>query len=148
RRQSYTSIAAYELVFILPIERDNPVRTHPFVVQFLLGINVIAFVISGFGASPHVAQRFGFVATSPHVSTLLSHMFLHAGFLHLFGNMFFLWMFGDNVEDVLGHSVFAASYMVCGIGAALGQYLSAPRSPIPMIGASGAISGVMALYIV
>jgi membrane associated rhomboid family serine protease len=135
-------------VFILPIERDNPVCCRPYVVQVLLGINVVAFVVSGFGASQHVAQRFGFLAASPHISTLFSHMFLHAGFLHLLGNMFFLWMFGDNVEDVLGHTVFLISYLVCGIGAAFGQYLSAPHSAVPMVGASGAISGVMALYIV
>ena len=75
--------------------------------------------------------------------TLISSMFLHAGFMHLAGNMLFLWIFGDNLEDEMGHLRFLGFYLVCGTAAALAQALVDPASPIPMVGASGAISGVL-----
>jgi membrane associated rhomboid family serine protease len=78
--------------------------------------------------------------------TLLTSMFLHGGWLHLLGNVWFLWVFGNNVEDAMGHGRFAAFYLLCGIGAAAAQLLIDPGSPVPMVGASGAISGVMGAY--
>ena len=74
-------------------------------------------------------------------------MFLHSGFAHIFGNMLFLWVFGDNIEDRLGHWRYAAFYLVCGLAAALGQIMLGPDSIIPMLGASGAISGVLGGYL-
>lgn len=75
-------------------------------------------------------------------------MFLHGGFGHLLSNMWFLWLFGDNVESVLGHLKYFLFYLVCGIGAAIGQFLISPSSNIPMIGASGAIAGILGAYMI
>jgi membrane associated rhomboid family serine protease len=75
-------------------------------------------------------------------------MFLHGGFLHVAGNMLYLWIFGDNVEDRMGHGRFVAFYLLCGVAAALGQTITVPNSPVPMVGASGAIAGVMGAYFV
>jgi membrane associated rhomboid family serine protease len=74
-------------------------------------------------------------------------MFLHGGFLHLFGNMIYLWIFGNNIEDTLGHFRFLIFYLVCGLSAALAQVLSSPGSTVPMIGASGAVAGVLGAYL-
>lgn len=84
---------------------------------------------------------------SPIYFTLLSSMFMHADFMHLFGNMLYLWIFGDNLEDRLGHIRYAVFYLICGIVAALAQILAAPDSVIPLVGASGAISGILGGYI-
>jgi membrane associated rhomboid family serine protease len=81
------------------------------------------------------------------VSTVLTSMFLHGSWMHLLGNMWFLWLFGNNVEDAMGRMRFLAFYLLCGLGAALAQVLSNPSSVVPMVGASGAISGVMGAYI-
>lgn len=79
--------------------------------------------------------------------TLLTSTFLHGGLMHLGGNMLFLWIFGDNLEDQMGHGTFLAFYLTCGLGAGLGQVFSDPGSPIPNVGASGAIAGVMGGYL-
>jgi membrane associated rhomboid family serine protease len=78
--------------------------------------------------------------------TLLYHMFLHGGWLHIIGNMWFLWIFGDNVEDAMGSARFLAFYLLCGLAAATAQIITAPGATIPMVGASGAIGGVMGGY--
>lgn len=80
--------------------------------------------------------------------TVVSSMFLHGGWLHLIGNMWFLWVFGDNVEDALGHGFYVAFYLLCGTAAALAQAVISPASTVPMIGASGAIAGVLGAYLV
>jgi len=80
--------------------------------------------------------------------TLVSSMFLHGGWTHIFGNMLYLWIFGDNVEDRMGHGRFLVFYLLCGIAAALAQTITTPDSTVPMIGASGAIAGVMGAYFV
>ena len=82
------------------------------------------------------------------VSHVFTHMFLHGGWMHLLGNMWFLWLFGNNVEDSMGRARFIVFYLACGVVAALGQVAISPRSGIPMVGASGAISGVMGAYLV
>lgn len=84
--------------------------------------------------------------TVPPLMTLLTSMFLHAGWLHAIGNMLYLWIFGNNVEDHLGHIRFVLFYILCGVAAALVQVFTLPSSEIPMVGASGAISGVLAAY--
>jgi membrane associated rhomboid family serine protease len=81
------------------------------------------------------------------VLNVFTSMFLHGSWLHLLGNMWFLWIFGNNIEDSMGHARFVAFYLVCGVAAALAQVLASPASPIPMVGASGAISGVMGAYL-
>lgn len=83
----------------------------------------------------------------PEAYTLITYMFLHADIFHLVGNMLFLWVFGDNVEDELGHARFLVFYLLCGIGAALFHAILAPNSGIPLIGASGAVAGVIAAYL-
>jgi membrane associated rhomboid family serine protease len=89
-------------------------------------------------------------ATDPgrQVSHVLTHMFLHGSWMHLLGNMWFLWLFGNNVEDSMGRLRFLAFYLMCGLAAAAAQIVTNPSSPIPMVGASGAISGVMGAYLV
>ncbi len=94
---------------------------------------------------PGVGCRIG---GGPAWHTLVSSIFLHGGWLHLLGNMWFLWVFGNNVEDAMGHGRFVAFYLICGILAAMAQVLTQPSSVVPMVGASGAISGVMGGYLV
>jgi membrane associated rhomboid family serine protease len=92
--------------------------------------------------------RYGVVPDQYQLIDLFTSMFLHGGWLHLIGNMWFLWIFGNNVEDSMGHVRFLAFYLLCGIAAAAAQVAVDPRSVVPMVGASGAISGVMGAYIV
>jgi len=82
------------------------------------------------------------------ISHLFTHMFLHGSWMHLLGNMWFLWLFGNNVEDSMGRGRFVVFYLLCGLAAAVGQILTDPGSPLPMVGASGAISGVMGAYLI
>lgn len=88
------------------------------------------------------------ITETPHWYTVVTSVFLHGGWLHLIGNMWFLWIFGNNVEDSMGRARFAVFYLVCGVLAALAQIYASPGSPVPMVGASGAISGVMGAYVV
>ena len=87
------------------------------------------------------------VTVQPHWWTVATSMFLHAGWLHIIGNMWFLWVFGNNIEDSMGHARFVVFYLLCGVAAAATQMVSDPGSAVPMVGASGAISGVMGAYI-
>lgn len=149
---------------MFPISDDNPRNIIPFVSWTLLGLCVAAFLwqimldqqslqtaIYEYGMVP--ARLFG-AADIPGVgeqfppwATILTSMFLHGDILHLAGNMLFLWIFGDNIEESMGHLKFLVFYILCGIVAALLQAGLNPESPIPMIGASGAISGVLGAYI-
>jgi membrane associated rhomboid family serine protease len=95
----------------------------------------------------HAAQIHLYSSPFPVYFNFLTSMFMHGGFAHLFGNMLFLWIFGDNVENALGHIRYLFFYLICGIAAAMAQVLTAPDSIIPMLGASGAISGVLGGYI-
>ena len=134
-------------MFILPIEQDNPCRTRPYAVWTLLAINVAVFVATA--ATDLVwLNMYGFRPANPSWTTLLFSMFLHAGFGHIAGNMFFLWMFGDNVEDVLRPPKFLAAYLLTGLAAAGVHALTTGRPEIPLVGASGAVSGVMGMYLV
>jgi membrane associated rhomboid family serine protease len=99
-------------------------------------------------AFPMSEQLACVIDPGPQYFNVLSSMFLHGGWMHLIGNMWFLWLFGNNVEDSMTRPRFIVFYLVCGLGAALAQVLAAPSSPIPMVGASGAISGVMGAYLV
>ena len=89
---------------------------------------------------------FGLIPAQFSILTIFTSMFLHGGISHIIGNMWFLWLFGDNVESILGHVKYAIFYMLCGIIAAVTQILVNPSSEIPMVGASGAIAGVLGLY--
>ncbi|MDH5749082.1 MAG: rhomboid family intramembrane serine protease, partial [Rhodospirillales bacterium] len=109
---------------------------------FVLGFGAIPAVIFGHAALPPE------LAGAPAPATLVTSMFLHGGFMHLLGNMLFLWVLGDNVEDALGHKRFVIFYLLAGIAAAMAHAMSDTASQIPMIGASGAISGVIGAYLV
>ena len=99
-------------------------------------------------ATEDFLRAFGLVPAEFSLVTLFTSMFLHGGFLHFGGNMLFLWIFGDNVEDRTGHGRFLVFYLLCGIAAALAQVFMNPSSELPMVGASGAIAGVMGAYFV
>lgn len=148
---------------MIPIRDDNPVRGLPVATPLLIlgcmGVylwllslspeaRVEATTVLGF--MPGVLFGYGSVGT-PWVSpfgSIFTAMFLHGGFFHLAGNMLYLWIFGDNVEDRLGHGRFVAFYLICGAIAALAQALLDVRSTVPMVGASGAVSGVLGAYFV
>jgi membrane associated rhomboid family serine protease len=95
----------------------------------------------------HLLTTYGMIPDRLEPSTLFTSMFLHGGWMHLIGNMWFLWIFGDNIEDVLGHGKFLALYLGCGLAAALAHLVFNPESRIPTVGASGAIAGVMGAYL-
>jgi membrane associated rhomboid family serine protease len=148
---------------VIPLRDTIPRRTVPFVTRLILVLNVAAFVlemlqgdrleafVNRFAFIParlfHPALFPGWTAGSA-VVTIFTAMFLHGGLLHLAGNMLFLWIFADNVEDALGHGRFLFFYLVCGAFATLVQAFLAPDSRVPNLGASGAIAGVLGAYFV
>jgi len=136
---------------MFPVSDVIPSKTTPYITIALIAANVLAFAyelrLSRIELQS-LAESFGVVPVAFAWPTLLTSQFLHAGPVHLFGNMLYLWIFGDNVEDQLGHVRYLAFYLFCGAGAALGQVAVSPASVIPMIGASGAIAGVMGAYFV
>jgi membrane associated rhomboid family serine protease len=148
---------------MFPYKDDNPSRTFPFVTVSVILANVAAFAyqlrlgplnesfIYNFGAISKEIWTLANLPNSqalPPLLSLFSSMFLHGGFGHIIGNMLYLWIFGDNVEDEMGHLSFLLFYLVCGAGAALFNIALSKGSVIPMIGASGAISGVLGAYLV
>jgi len=142
---------------MIPLRDENPTRTFPLVTITIIVINALVFLYElslGSGLEPLV-KRFGVIPyelTHPLgvtvFLTLLTSLFLHGDFLHILGNMLYLWIFGNNIEDRLGHLRFIFFYITCGIAASLGHVLSALSSQIPTIGASGAISGVLGAYLI
>jgi membrane associated rhomboid family serine protease len=141
---------------VIPLYDINPARSRPKVTRTLILANVAIFLglwLFG-GGSSLVAPGYGLVPIRIHMDpagewfTVFSSMFLHAGFGHIFWNMLFLYIFGDNVEDKLGSERFLAFYLLSGLGAALGQFAMDPTSHVPMVGASGAIGGVLGGYLV
>jgi membrane associated rhomboid family serine protease len=161
---------------MFPYRDDNPTLATPVVTLLVITANVFVWlVVQGMGAEPILSRSVcelglipgeflgrlpdGFrVPLGPSAVcvlgegrswiTPLSSMFLHGGWFHLIGNMWFLWVFGNNVEDSMGHVRYLAFYILCGLAAAAAQTYMNPSSPIPMVGASGAISGVMGAYII
>ncbi|OUS22244.1 rhomboid family intramembrane serine protease [Litorivita pollutaquae] len=141
---------------MFPIRDHNPSGCTPYVTYALIAMNVAIF-LSYWGLFSNERALAGFFyswAVIPNqisdglgYHTLISSMFLHGGVMHLAGNMLFLWIFGDNLEDKMGHMAYLAFYLVCGIGAGLAQVLSEPSSAVPTVGASGAIAGVMGGYL-
>jgi membrane associated rhomboid family serine protease len=142
---------------MIPLYDDNPTQRSAFLVYILIVANVLIFLhemmlgntqLSRFLDAWAVIPRQLFAFPSREAVTLLSSQFLHANFWHLIGNMWFLWIFGNNVEDKLGRIQFLGFYLICGVIAALTQSIFSPSSAVPLIGASGAIAGVMGAYIV
>lgn len=149
---------------MIPIHDDNPAERSPIVtVAFIVACTVVFLyqaslphkpgeaLVFQYGAIPALLFGEGDLPASisigiPAYATLITSMFLHGGWFHLIGNMLYLWIFGNNVEDVMGHGRFVVFYLLCGILAALSHAITDPTSPIPMVGASGAISGVLGAY--
>ena len=136
---------------MFPLKDTQPSYTRPVVTIVLIVINVLVFLFE-FSLGPDnrnaLIEYYGLVPDHFRFVNILTSMFLHGGWLHVLGNMWFLWIFGDNIEDLLGHAKYLVFYLVCGIAAALGQVLTSPYSTVPMVGASGAIAGVMGAYLV
>jgi membrane associated rhomboid family serine protease len=154
---------------VIPLYDENPRSTTPIITLAIIAINVVVFlwqsvagvnqfaysmvpaIITGSGpgliAQGNQTYQMSRAALSPEWLTVFSSMFMHGGLLHIAGNMLFLWVFGDNVEDSLGHVKYLLFYLACGVVAAATHVLSDPGSQIPTLGASGAIAGVMGGYI-
>ena len=136
---------------MIPLRDVIPTRTTPVVTTSLIAINALVFLSQwslGTDAGTQFVYDWGLVPAYFSWVTVLTSMFLHGGFLHVGGNMLYMWIFGDNVEDRLGHGRFVAFYLFCGVAAALAQTFVSPSSGVPMVGASGAIAGVMGAYFV
>ncbi|RNF34938.1 rhomboid family intramembrane serine protease [Paracoccus methylarcula] len=138
---------------MFPIRDHNPSQSRPIVTYLLIAANVAMYLLTlpALEGGEMLWVRLALyplaISNGEMFSGLLTHMFLHAGFMHLAGNMLFLWIFGDNLEDQMGKPGFLAFYLACGLAAAAGQIASEPFSPVPMVGASGAIAGVMGGYL-
>jgi membrane associated rhomboid family serine protease len=136
---------------MLPLRDVIPSRTTPYITITIIVLNALAWFYElslPRDALPQFLQMYGFVPALFTVPSLVTSMFLHGGWSHVIGNMWYLWIFGDNVEDRMGRGRFIAFYLLCGVVAALGQYAMDPGSTLPTIGASGAIAGVMGAYFV
>jgi membrane associated rhomboid family serine protease len=135
---------------MFPVADVIPSRTRPNVTIVLIALNTLAFIVELLLGDrlPRVVWEFGLVPAFFSWPDVLSSMFLHAGWLHFLGNMLYLWIFGDNVEDRLGHGRYLVFYIFCGVAAALGHVAFNPYSTAPTIGASGAVSGVMGAYFI
>lgn len=138
---------------MFPIRDHNPSHRTPFVTYALIAANIVMYLATLPGSQSgqmlwvQLALYPLAISYGDMLWGLLSHMFLHAGLMHIGGNMLFLWIFGDNLEDQMGHLGFLVFYLACGLAAAGGQILSDPLSSVPMVGASGAIAGVMGGYL-
>ena len=136
---------------MIPLRDVIPSRTTPYITITIIVLNALAWFLElslPRDVLPLFLQVYGVVPAQLHVLTLLTSMFLHGSWMHVIGNMWYLWIFGDNVEDRVGHGRFIVFYLLCGIAAALGQVVIDPGSTLPTIGASGAIAGVMGAYFV
>jgi membrane associated rhomboid family serine protease len=133
--------------FGMPLGDQNPTKTTPFINWMLIGANVIAFIIS-LGSLEYFVNTWGFVPASLSIFNMFTSMFLHGGFEHILGNMWFLFIFGDNIEDTFGHIPYLLFYLAAGIAATVAHLLLNLGSTIPAVGASGAISGVLGAYLV
>lgn len=151
---------------MFPLRDINPSKSVPRVTYLLVAINAAVWLLqfgalmgSGDAAFTEMVMEWGMipqqvtglffhgVGESGTAATPFTHMFMHGGWMHFVGNMWFLWVFGDNVEDLLGHRRFALFYVLCGLVAAASQMIIDPASPVPMVGASGAIAGVLSGYV-
>jgi membrane associated rhomboid family serine protease len=136
---------------MIPLRDVIPSRTTPYITVTIIVLNALAWFYElalPRDVLPVFLQVYGVVPAAFSAPTLISSMFLHGSWFHVIGNMWYLWIFGDNVEDRVGHGRFIIFYLLCGIAAALGQVAMEPYSTLPTIGASGAIAGVMGAYFV
>ncbi|MEK6590889.1 MAG: rhomboid family intramembrane serine protease [Nitrospinota bacterium] len=147
---------------MIPLKDDNPTRIFPFVTIGIIIVNILVFLyqlslgpgyerfIFSYGALPYEITHgidIGPQVQIPLFFTVYTSMFMHGGFMHIIGNMLYLWIFGNNIEDSMGHLRFIFFYIICGTAASLAHIFTNPNSKIPMVGASGAISGILGAYI-
>ena len=134
---------------MLPLRDSIPSNSKPIVTMALIVVNAVIFLyeisLDPFSAN-HLIGTYGLVPAHLDPVALITSMFLHGGWMHVIGNMWFLWIFGDNVEDILGPGKYLLFYLTCGVLAGLTQVVLSPGSNVPTIGASGAIAGVMGAY--
>ena len=150
---------------MIPLKDDNPTSSKPVITYFIIGLCIIIFLAQFSSQSYQTGQLFYSYGLIPSVLmghnqlpmdlyavpasvTIFTSMFMHGGFMHLIGNMLYMWIFADNIEDNLGHIKFLIFYLLAGIGAAMTQVLMDTHSQIPMVGASGAIGGVLGAYLI
>jgi membrane associated rhomboid family serine protease len=146
---------------LIPLRDENPTELTPYVTLLFIALNLAAWLLLQGGGMPEQLEAsvwaFGSIpcevtgACEPQGlawGAVLTSMFMHGGWGHLLGNMVFLWVFGNNIEDSMGHFRFVLFYLICGVAAALAHIYLSPTSPIPAVGASGAISGIMGAYVV
>tara|TARA_B100000686_G_scaffold334824_1_gene402610 strand:- start:15 stop:701 length:687 start_codon:yes stop_codon:yes gene_type:complete len=150
---------------MIPLKDDNPTSGRPVITYILISLCVLIFLIQLSSESYKTGQLFYSYGLIPSVlmgnkqlpidlyaipafATIFSSMFMHGGFMHLIGNMLYMWIFADNIEDNLGPVKFIIFYLLCGIGAAMTQVFMDTQSQIPMVGASGAIGGVLGAYLI
>ncbi len=137
-----------------PYRDDNPRVLYPYVTFGIIGLNIAIFlgqflIIGGNNQlSRELVFTFGFIPADFNPLTIFTSMFMHGGVAHIIGNMWFLYIFGDNIESILGHVKYFIFYLACGLGAALIQFFVDPGSQIPMVGASGAIAGILGAYMI
>ena len=135
-----------------PYKDDNPRILFPFVTYTIIGIDSLIFIYQYFILPPeslgHIISTYALTPAAPSVITVFTSMFMHGGLMHIIFNMWFLWIFGDDIESVLGHKRYVVFYLICGVGAALAQIQINTGSQIPMVGASGAIAGVLGAYLI
>lgn len=141
---------------MIPLKDENPTQTFPFVTIAIIIINALVFIYE-LSLGSQLQDKITLFAATPYnithldnpsaLVTLITSLFLHAGFAHIIGNMLYLWVFGNNIEDRLGHARFILFYLLCGIVATFGHIVIAPDSKVPLIGASGAVSGVLGAYL-
>ncbi|HXB72414.1 MAG TPA: rhomboid family intramembrane serine protease [Candidatus Acidoferrales bacterium] len=136
---------------MFPLRDTQPSYSRPVITVLLIVINMLVFLYE-LWLGPELKNVFeGDYALFPdhfRFFNVLTSMFLHGGWMHVLGNMWFLWIFGDNIEDILGHGKYLLFYLSCGVAAGLAQVVINPGSNVPMVGASGAIAGVMGAYMI
>jgi len=145
---------------MIPLKDDNPTRTVPYVNYGIIALNVLIFgymltlvpqenerFVQHYSVVPSVFFSRAGLERPAYYLNIISSMFLHGGLFHLGGNMLFLWVFGDNIEDYLGHARYILFYLLCGTASVVAQGVMSSGSDLPMLGASGAISGVLGAYI-
>ena len=150
---------------MIPLKDDNPTSSRPIVTYFLIGLCILVFLMQlgsqsyqtgqlfySYGLIPSVLMGYDQLPMDlyavPAYLTIFTSMFMHGGFMHLIGNMLYMWIFADNIEDSLGPKKFIIFYLLSGIGAATAQILMDTHSQVPMVGASGAIGGVLGAYLI
>jgi membrane associated rhomboid family serine protease len=136
---------------MFPLRDTQPSYSKPVVTILLIVVNILVFLFE-FSLDRETQNLFvaayGLIPDQFHFSNVITSMFLHGGWMHVLGNMWFLWIFGDNIEDILGHGKYFLFYLLCGAAAALAQVAVSPNSRIPTVGASGAIAGIMGAYMI